>query len=291
MGFDLSTRRTWVVHDFRPDFPGRQIAAVWTRYEGSPSADGRYWALAAQNDDWQSVAIAVFDLQENRVIATRQLEDDRLRDALDNLHISPLGSYVIADFSDAYCERDRLGTVDRPCGVMLYDRTLTTGRGLLRMAGHGDLGIDAAGREVMVFQDTDNDQIAMVDLATGAVTGLFPIDFSHSALGFHVSTRALNRPGWAVVSTYNGSRPASATWMDDQILLVEMKPGGRVARLAHTRSIYNEDEEQDYWAEPHASTNADLTRIVFTSNWGRSGTAEVEMFMIVLPESWPSMLP
>jgi hypothetical protein len=46
-----------------------------------------------------------------------------------------------------------------------------------------------------------------------------------------------------------------------------------------------------YWAEPHASVNPEFTRIVFTSNWGRSSTGEVEMFMIELPPDWAEQLP
>jgi hypothetical protein len=78
--------------------------------------------------------------------------------------------------------------------------------------------------------------------------------------------------------------------MDDQVFAVELKPGGRVARLAHTRSLVDDEEELDYWAEPHASTNADLTHILFSTNWGRSGTGEVEMFLVELPPDWPDRL-
>jgi len=48
----------------------------------------------------------------------------------------------------------------------------------------------------------------------------------------------------------------------------------------------DESQEHDYWAEPHASVNPDFTQIVFTTNWGRSGTGEVEMFLISLPPDW-----
>lgn len=131
----------------------------------------------------------------------------------------------------------------------------------------------------------------MLDLATGAVTPLFwPIDFSHTPLGLHISGRAFNRPGWALVSTHD-SDPAAYTWMDDQVFALELKPGGRVVRLAHTHSLVDETQKHDYWAEPQASVNQDFTRIVFTSNWGRSGTGEVEMFMIELPPDWIQRLP
>ena len=79
--------------------------------------------------------------------------------------------------------------------------------------------------------------------------------------------------------------------MDDQVFAVELEPGGRVVRLAHTHSLVDPDQEHDYWAEPHASVNRDFSRILFTSNWGRSGTEEVEMFLIDLPAAWIEQLP
>jgi hypothetical protein len=39
--------------------------------------------------------------------------------------------------------------------------------------------------------------------------------------------------------------------MDDQGFGVELKAGGRVVRLAHTHSPVGENQEHDYWAEPH----------------------------------------
>ncbi|MCG2770179.1 MAG: hypothetical protein L6435_17665, partial [Anaerolineae bacterium] len=122
--------------------------------------------------------------------------------------------------------------------------------------------------------------------ASGNVTSLWPIDYGHTPIGFHFSGLAYERPGWALVSTYEGGYPDAFTWMDDQVFAVELKAGGRVVRLAHTHSAVNSNVEHDYWAEPHASVNADFTRVLFTSNWGRSGTEEVDMYMIELPADW-----
>lgn len=79
--------------------------------------------------------------------------------------------------------------------------------------------------------------------------------------------------------------------MDDSVFAIELLAGGRVVRLAHTHSLVDETMEQDYWAEPHASVNQDFSRVVFTTNWGRSGTDEVEMFLIELPQDWGTTLP
>jgi hypothetical protein len=143
---------------------------------------------------------------------------------------------------------------------------------------------------VVLYQDIDTDHISMLDLESGAVTPLWEIDFSHTAIGLHFSGLATNQPGWGLVSTHDNVRE-TYTWMDDQVFALELKPGGRVARLAHTHSQVNDDLEIDYWAEPHASVNRDFTRVVFTTDWHRSGTGAVEMYLIALPENALDQLP
>jgi hypothetical protein len=285
MAYDVGSGEQTLVHDFAADFPDQSLAAVWTKYEGSPSADGRYWGLMAEDEDWVTVAFLVYDLEQDEVIAKRDVRGTPGVDGIDNAYISPLGNYFIADFADYYCEPGQLGTDDRPCGYMVYDRDLKNGRGLLRISGHMDLALDAQKREVAVFQEIDTDNISMLDLASGEVTPLWPIDFSRTSIGLHISGRAFDRPGWALISTHDGDT-ASHTWMDDQVFAMELKPNGRVVRLAHTHSLVDESQEHDYWAEPHGSVNQDFTRALFTTNWGRSGTGEVEMFMVSLPPDW-----
>ncbi|HPB28849.1 MAG TPA: hypothetical protein PLU41_09865 [Acidobacteriota bacterium] len=285
MACDVATGECQTVRDFAADLPAFNLATVWTRWEGSASADGRYWAFMAENTDWMAVALLVYDLREDQLVAVRNLSGDR---DVDNVTMSPSGNYVVALF-DVYCDQGELGTGDAPCGVMVYDRDLQNARGLHRQSPHGDVALDALGREVMILQDPDTDTIAMIDLATGACTPLWAIDFSHSPQGFHFSGRAFQRPGWAVVSTYAGDHPVDSTWMDDQVFLVELQAGGRVVRLAHNHTLYV-DQEHDYWAEPHATVNRDLTRILFGSNWGRSGTSQVDTYLIELPADWAALV-
>lgn len=282
MSYNIATPQAAVVHEFANDFPGQTLAAVWGRYEGSPSRDGRWWGLMAEDGDWLTSALLVYDLQTNQVTATLDTRgwptDAR---EMDSVTISPLGNYFLV-YMDKYCAQGQLGTPANPCGLMVYDRNLQNGRGLLRIVGHSDTALDAQGREVLVYQDIDTDYISMLDLATGAITPLWSIDFTYTNLGLHISGRAFNRPGWAVVSTHDGDT-ASHTWMDDSIFLVELVPNGRVIRLAHTHSLVDESQEHDYWAEPQATANRDLTRVLFTTNWERSGSEQVEMYQIDVP--------
>jgi hypothetical protein len=291
MAYNVATGQETLVHDFTTDFPGRPLAAVWTRYEGSPSRDGRYWGLMAQNRQGLVDALVVYDQVSDTVTANLDQRGlSQLQREIDTVTISPSGNYFLAYHE--FCSPGSLGTEASPCGLMVYDQNLQNGRGLLRIVGHSDLAYDTQGREVLVYQDIDTDWISMLDLQNGTVTQLWQIDFSLSTrIGFHLSGRALAEPGWAIVSTFEGSRPTAMTWMDDSVFAVELTDGGRVARLAHTHSLVDENLEIDYFARPKASVNHNLTRVLFASDWGRSGTGEVEMYLIDLPADWVDNLP
>jgi hypothetical protein len=270
-----------LLHDFSADYPEFRISIAWTRYEGSPDADSSLFGFLVQDPDWEVVGFGVFDLSLDRVTARRLFPAGV---EVDSVTISPSGEYFLA-FFDTYCDRDQLGRDQDPCGLMVYDQDLQNGRGLLRIVGHADLAYDGSGKEVLVYQDIDTDYISMVDLESGEITPLLPIDFSRGEIGLHFSGRGFDLPGWALVSTYTGWVEAR-TWMDNQVFAIELKPEGKVVRLAHTHSLVDENQEHDYWAEPHATVNQPFTKVLFTSNWGRSGTGEVEMYQIILPEDW-----
>lgn len=61
LAHDLSLGASTVVHDFA----GQRLAAVWTRHEGNPSLDGRYWGLMAEDENWDAVALLVDESQEH----------------------------------------------------------------------------------------------------------------------------------------------------------------------------------------------------------------------------------
>lgn len=287
---DLGSGGAEVVHDFSDILDGVVLSAVWTGHEGRPSLDARYWGLMAEDEEWLPAAFLVYDRQSDQVIVRDMRGVVGVEEDVDHVTISPLGTYFLAAF-DRYCEPGELGEDADPCGFMVYDRDLTNGRGLLRVIGHYDTALDSEGNEVIVFQDIDNDQLSMMDLQTGQVTPLWDIDFSHSPIGFHFSGLAYNLPGWALISTYSGGYPDAYTWMDDQVFVIELQEGGRVVRLAHTHSLVDQEMEHDYWAEPQASVNQDFTRVLFTSNWGKSGTEGVETYMIELPSGWSGQDP
>ncbi|MBI5482067.1 MAG: hypothetical protein HY906_24645, partial [Deltaproteobacteria bacterium] len=296
---DLRGGKTKTVRDFARDFPQWKPEVVFGRWEGSPSLDGFTFAFMVK-DGKRARGLIVYDLRDQpkdtdgrpgEIVGRYDL--DRYKpirgDDPDSVSMSLSGRHVWAQFD--YCEKESpRGTFAKPCGAMVYDRALGKGRGVVRAIGHADLALDARGADVAIFQDNDRDQVAVVDLETGAVTPLHAIDFSQGTLGFHFSGRAAARPGWAVVSVYD-KVTKTKFWLSHLVYALELRAGGRIVPLAHHHSLRDDEKgEADYFAEPHASTNQDLTRVVFASNWHRVGTNTVDMYLIALPSDWTARL-
>jgi hypothetical protein len=226
MSYNLQTSITATVHDFTADAPGAIM--VWTRYEGSPSADGRYWGLMAEDEHWLTSAYIVYDLQTDTVLATRDLrtwpDDER---QADSVTISPLGNYFLVQM-DKYCELDKLGTDARPCGLMVYDRNLQNGRGLLRTVGHSDTALDAQAREVFVYQDIDTDNYPCstwkevssplsgrwisVTQPSGSMSPGAPSSIPAGSWSPRTTATQHLIPGWTTRSSPSNSKPTGASY-------------------------------------------------------------------------------
>lgn len=167
-------------------------------------------------------------------------------------------------------------------------------------SGHADVGWDAQGNEVIATQCTDfgsNSYRAMhtFRFSDGYMIE-YPFAYSYFARGgtcgaacanvYHISlqgTRGATK-GYAVISTFteppNGTNPdvsttaATGSFANAEVFLLylgpELSPGthrgnGRVYRLAHNQAI-----RCSYWAEPHATSDYNLTKIVWGSTWRKN---------------------
>ncbi|GAB4449417.1 MAG: hypothetical protein Kow00120_19650 [Anaerolineae bacterium] len=273
-------------HDFASELPPAwETAYLWRRWEGSPSNDSRYDVFMAEDDESIARGLVTYDWQADAVLGLYAIPHGEQNEP-DNVGMSPLGTYALAQFE--FCEGDALGAYAEPCGAMVYTRDLSEGWGIARSIGHNDVTLDAAGREVVVYQASETDQIVMTDLETGETTPLLDLDFSGGVYGLHISGRAFNRPGWVAVSVHPEAPSLdfdNPFWMVGTVFALELKAEPRVIQLAHHHAIRSEADE-DYFAEPQVTVNRDFTRLLFTSNWARYGAGEVEMYMIVLPEDW-----
>lgn len=91
------------------------------------------------------------------------------------------------------------------------------------------------------------------------------------------------------MSTY-GSPNGAASWDDETIYMLELKANPRHVMVAHHQSWlrYSDPVEFYYWAEPHASVNADLTRIMWHADFNTE--PNIWSFMAGLPSDWPSRI-
>jgi len=238
--------------------------AAWTKSEGSPSADGRYWCLMVDNSSWGSVGVVTWDRDTDTILGYLDTNGDRP----DHVSMSPSGNYCVVSGDSAR-------------GTVAYSRDFKTQRKLLAKSEHSDIALDAAGDDIYVSVDysTNEGDVFMVNLRTGARTTLFPSYVNGTATAFHFSGKAYKKPGWVVISSYGDYGSAGKQWLHRKVMAVQLAANPKIYNLAHHRSYVG-----DYWAEPQASVSRDFSRVIFNSDWGKSGT-DIDAYMIALPPS------
>ena len=253
---------------------------AWTKSEGSPSADARYWGLQVETKDFQALGMITYDMETNTVTGVFDFRlDGNGMGRPDHISMSPSGKYIVPSWNAGgavnCASRSELGTRDNPCGLMAYSRDFSKAVGLTVRGPHSDIGLDANGRDVIVASDYDSGWVEMWDLETGAATKLWQIYEGGNGTAMHISAKNFNKPGWALISTYAEKQPG---WYVKKIMAVELKANPRILNIAHS---YNEVET--YFSETHAAVNRDFTRIMFNSNWNTANVDNIDAYMITLP--------
>jgi hypothetical protein len=158
----------------------------------------------------------------------------------------------------------------------LYDET-----------AHNDVGIDLAGREVVI--GTANGKLS-INACGDAWKSLTVVDINARApvnclmnniVGWHVSYRDSPK-GWVLLSMFDISTcpdyscfTLASNWQSvwplygEELLLVKID-GTVVYRLADHRSR----SAEYYWAEPHAAISRDGRFVIWDSNFGISSTGD-----------------
>jgi hypothetical protein len=257
---DVRTLATRVAADFSGALPWPGAARVWTRSEGSPSRDGRLWALQVETERFEILGLVVWDLAEQRLVGSVPLA---VRP--DHVSMSPSGRWVVSSGGD---------------GTIAWSPDFRQRRVLQRRTEHSDLAVGADGHDVYVSIDYASGRgwVFMVDLDTGERTDLFPTYVERASTAIHFSGKAYDRPGWVLASTYAGSGPRQ--WFMAKVFALELRATPRVYPLAAHHSVVR----GQYFAEPHATVNRDFTRVLFNSNWGAAGSDDVDAYLIRLPE-------
>ena len=263
---DVTTNKSRVVADLAKRIKAvwPTATAAWTKSEGSPSRDARYWGLMVDDAQWKGLGMLTYDLAKNQIIATYDYAKNK-RERPDHVSMSPSGTWITASWDD---------------GVFAFTRDFKTSTRLHHKGEHSDLAIAANGDDVFVSVDYEKSggPLFMTNLRTGARTDLFSTYIDHTATAIHFSGRAFARPGWVLVSTY--APTGGFVWLHGKVMAVELKEHPRVIELASHHEVYDE-----YFTEPHASVNRDFTRVVFDSNWDIKTPTDVDTYLIELPKA------
>ncbi len=279
---NVETDTDTVMVNFTGRLPWPGATSVWTRAEGTASADGRYFAFMAtsyNSTTGQSVihGLICYDRLSNTFTT---LNASAFGNAFpDHVSMSPSGRYVVPSWDGAL-------------GTRAYTRDFSSSRQLHVKSEHSDLALDDQGQDQYVLADYTAGKLRSVRLSDGASTDLLDIYTAGSAsTSLHVSGQAFGRPGWVLVSTYadsasNGSvRPDPVTKPGHRkLMLLEIRAGGQQLAVAHTRLANNYgDGSGNYFGEPHATISRDGTRVLFASNFNTGGVAS--SYLVGLPGS------
>lgn len=237
--------------------------AAWSKSEGAPSADGRYWCFMVDGDGWNSVGVVTWDRDTDTILGYFNTNGERP----DHTSMSPSGRYATVSSTG-------------PLGTVAFSRDFSTRRKLAPGSEHSDLALMPDGSDVYVSVDyqANAGDVYFTHLDTGVRTLLFPSYLTGSARAFHFSGRNFGKPGWVLASAYaEGSETGPAfRWMDRKIFLVELKANPRIFNVAFHRS--KSPATEAYFHEPHATISRDGTRVAWTSNWGGSLLQDLNAF-------------
>lgn len=123
------------------------------------------------------------------------------------------------------------------------------------------------------------------DLTTGNCTPIISENqgYNYPQSGTHISALAhKNTEGGWIAASMVGYDQDGQSLLDQELVIAKAEDGNiKVCRIGHHRS----DEDQfDYWGEPHAVISPSGTRVLFGSDWSGSEDGQsVDSYVVELP--------
>ena len=283
---DLRSRRVRTVADMGPAI--RRIwsdaAMAYTKAEGSPSADGRYWCFMARaynNSSSQPMrGVFTWDLDQHRIMGHMNMSE-----APDHVSMTPTGRYCVVSHDSAQGTRAYNRTFRAPYNSRVSGQYIQ----VHHKSEHSDIAFNHLMQDTYVSLDYQSDKgdIFMVNLEDGRRTPLLSTYQNRTATAYHISGKAYGKPGWVLVSTYaehygpNPGQPLTSDlrqWMHRRMFAVSLNANPEIRTIADINANVFQYED-----EPHATVNHDFTRILFNSTWNGSSSNDREVFMATLP--------
>ena len=221
--------------------------------KGNQDNNDRYVGLIGQNGP--SRTLIVYDIQNNEIVSTKLLSSSNIK----WFTVSQSGDYAVLGWNS-----DGTGPTQ---GIKSFNLLFENERHIVNSTPHGDIGFDAYGNEVFVGYgdqsqwDADH-SLFMVRLDGGGVTNLFPYVNGLGIWGGHISTRNINRPGWAYVSEHCCSNNPVAP---RELFAIKLDNSGTIERYGKHHS-----SPTSYYHQAQLVPNRDGTKLMFASNWDDS---------------------
>ncbi len=251
------------------------------KYEGNLDFNDNYVVFAGRKKNTNRVTLNVYETHSNQLTAQHDfpnikwyVEDNRgnfnpndgsnSNQIFDWASISALGNYVIVNY------KSKPGDAEQEYSIEQYDRQLNHIRRLADHGNHGDLGVDANGREVYVqfgygvLNGQDNRGIWMYPLDGSARVRLLPDKYN----GGHISCRNYQRPGWCYVDTRAEGF--------QEVFAIKLDGSGTVERFAQTHSTDINHEVVQVNPSP------DGTQALFNSDWGNTNNV-IDTYNVQVP--------
>ncbi|WP_444995797.1 hypothetical protein [Aliikangiella sp. IMCC44359] len=265
---NVRNNQSRVVADFRNRLPWRDAARVWTKSEGRPSADGRYWGFQVETEDYQPLGLLTWDKEKDSVIATWDFSMHQAGRP-DHTSMSPSGEYIVASWNES-----KLGT-------MAFTKDFRRRVKLHHKSEHSDLVLLPNGHDAYVSIDyqSNGGPVFMVEIQTGERTNLFDSYINGTVSAFHFSGTAYKKPGWVLISSYGSYADKPKHWLHERIFAIDLSLPSQVYTLANHHSAGS-----DYWTEPHATVNQDFSKVVFNSNLGKKPETDIDIYQIEIPK-------
>ncbi|HVH33520.1 MAG TPA: hypothetical protein VM847_05355, partial [Tahibacter sp.] len=130
---NVATNTSTVAADFTGKLPWSNAAHVWTKSEGSPSRDARYWGFQVEDVNYKILGFVVWDLQQNRLVGSKAIS---VRP--DHISMSPSGRWIVSSGFE---------------GVFAYSADFSVVKQLHTTTEHSDIAIGKDGHDVFVSID------------------------------------------------------------------------------------------------------------------------------------------
>lgn len=121
------------------------------------------------------------------------------------------------------------------------------------------------------------------DIETGEC---FPVisesqGYAYPQSGTHISAVSHKNPGW-IAASMMGYDQDGQSLLDQELVIARVEKGNvEVYRIGHHRA---DEDEFDYWGEPHAVISPTGTRVLFGSDWSGSDDGKsVDSYVVELP--------